>query len=148
MHEESNKEQVSSTESDTHLMRLQIFLPSKVFDVYDMVESIVLETPNGAFGLLPLRQDCVAALEPGILTYTIQGQRPQYLAVDEGIMVKNGHQVRVSVRNAHKGANLAELKASVQKEFLSLSEEEREVRAVLARLESGFLRGFKSLHTL
>lgn len=131
----------------TTLMQLQVLLPSKVFACYELVESIVLETPEGSFGLLPQRQDCVTALEPGILTYTIQGQVPHYLAVDEGVMVKSGQQIRVSVRNAHTGENLAELKQSVQTEFLSLSEQELEVRAVLARLESGFMRGYKSLHS-
>jgi F-type H+-transporting ATPase subunit epsilon len=129
------------------LMQLQVLLPSKVFGNYELVESIVIETLQGSFGLLPHRQDCVAALEPGILTYTMQGQAPHYLAVDEGVMVKTGQQVRVSVRNAHSGADLTKLKQSVQTEFLSLSEQELEVRAVLARLESGFMRGYKSLHS-
>jgi len=135
------------TKEGTQLMQLQVLLPSKVFASYDLVESIVIETCEGSFGLLPQRQDCVTALEPGILTYTMQGQAPHYLAVDEGVMVKMGKQVRVSVRNAHSGADLAKLKQSVQTEFLSLSEQELEVRAVLARLESGFMRGYKSLHS-
>lgn len=127
-------------------MQLQVLLPSKVFAFFELVENIVVETAEGAFGLLPQRQDCVTALEPGILTYTTQGNSPQYLAVDEGVMVKKGQFVSVSVRNAHMGENLTELKLSVQTEFMSLDEEELELRAVLARLESGFMRGFKSLH--
>ena len=133
--------------TDTPLMQLQVLLPSKVFAQYQSVESIVLETPEGAYGLLPKRMDCVAALEPGILTYTLKGEAAKYIAVDEGIMVKKGQQVRVSVRNAHSGVDLVALKESVQTEFLSLTEQEREVRAVLARLESGFMRGFKSLNS-
>lgn len=143
----AKSEDTTVTKGRAQLMQLQVLLPSKVFACYELVESIVLETVEGSFGLLPHRQDCVTALEPGILTYTMQGQAPHYLAVDEGVMVKNGKQVRVSVRNAHTGASLAELKQSVQTEFLSLSEQELEVRAVLARLESGFMRGYKSLHS-
>jgi F-type H+-transporting ATPase subunit epsilon len=147
MQTKSENETTSVKPEGTQLMQLQVLLPSKVFACYDLVESIVLETPQGAFGLLPQRQDCVAALEPGILTYTMQGKPPYYLAVDEGIMVKSGQLVSVSVRNAHTGENLIELKQSVQTEFMSLDEQELEVRAVLARLESGFMRGFKSLHS-
>jgi F-type H+-transporting ATPase subunit epsilon len=59
--------------------------------------------------------------------------------------VKFGCQVNVSVRNAHASDDLADLKQIVQDEFVSLDEQEREVRAVLARLESGFMQGFESL---
>lgn len=128
------------------LMQLHVLLPFKVLGDYDAIESLVLETAAGAFGLLPHRRDCVAALEPGILTFTAQGQPPGYMAIDEGIMVKKGQQVRVSVRNAHTDVDLETLKQTVQTVFLSLTEQEREVRAVLARLESGFMRGFKVLN--
>ena len=138
---------VKAIADDGSLMHLQVLVPSQVFAHYESVKSIVLETPEGAYGLMPLRMDCVAALEPGILTYTVEGEKPKYIAVDEGIVVKKGRQVRVSVRNALAGTDLAELKQLVQTEFLSLTEQEREVRAVLARLESGFMRGFKSLNS-
>ncbi|WP_219988879.1 F0F1 ATP synthase subunit epsilon [Leucothrix pacifica] len=136
----------ASTETEqSTFMHLEVMLPSSVFGRYDEVESVVLETPEGSFGLLPHRRDCVAALEPGILTYTQKGQATSYLAVDEGVMVKKGQQVRVSVRNAHSGDDLEALKQSVLTEFLSLSDKEAEMRSVLARLESGLMRGFKSL---
>jgi len=127
-------------------MQLQVLLPSKVFARHDAVTSIVLETPEGAYGLLPNRLDCVAILEPGILTYTLAGEKPAYIAVDEGVLVKVGKEVRVSVRNAHAHADLEQLKLMVQNEFLKLSDQELQVRAVLARLESGFMRGFNDLH--
>ena len=127
-------------------MQLQVLLPSKVFARHEAVISIVLETPEGAYGLLPNRLDCVAILEPGILTYTLAGAQPAYIAVDEGVLVKVGKDVRVSVRNAHANADLEQLKRTVKNEFLKLSDEELQVRAVLARLESGFMRGFNHLH--
>ncbi len=128
------------------IMQLQVLLPSAVFAQYAAVTSIVLETPQGAYGLLPNRLDCVAILEPGILTYTLKDAKPAYIAVDEGVLVKVGKQVRVSVRNAHADSDLEQLKLTVTNEFLKLQEQEREVRAVLARLESGFMRGFNDLH--
>ena len=51
------------------LMTLKILLPFRIFAVQNAVTRIVAETREGAFGLLPQRLDCVAALEPGILTY-------------------------------------------------------------------------------
>jgi F-type H+-transporting ATPase subunit epsilon len=134
-------------QAELQFMHLQVLLPSKIFGSFQQVQSIVLETPEGAFGLLPKRRDCVASLEPGILTYTVQGQEARYLAVDAGVVIKSGQQVSVSVRNAYAGKDLAHLKQLVQSEFVTLDEQDREVRDVLARLESGFMRGFKSLNS-
>jgi F-type H+-transporting ATPase subunit epsilon len=67
------------------------------------VSRIVAETRDGSFGLLPHRLDCVAALAPGILTYETNGDGTVYLAVDEGVLVKAGADVLVSVRHAIGG---------------------------------------------
>jgi F-type H+-transporting ATPase subunit epsilon len=49
--------------------------------------------------------------------------------------------VLVSVRNAISGTNLDELHDAVQKQFLTVGEQEKTVRSVLARMETGFIRG-------
>ena len=54
-------------------MKLKVLLPYQVFAEIDDVNRIVAETPQGSFGLLPRRLDCVAVLEPGILTYETEG---------------------------------------------------------------------------
>lgn len=127
-------------------MRLKILLPFQVYAEIDDVQRMVAETPRGSFGFLPHRLDCVARLVPGILAYqTIHGEEV-YVAVDEGLLVKTGTEVRVSVRNAIGGLDLGELRAAVQREFAHLNEGEKEVRAVLARLESGFVRRFAEFH--
>lgn len=68
-----------------------------------------METSAGSYGLLPQRLDCVAALVPGILTYKTKNEKVTYVAVDEGVMVKAGADVLVSVRNAVGGADLGKL---------------------------------------
>ncbi len=127
-------------------MKLKILLPYQVYAEVDDVSRIVVETPQGSFGLLPRRLDCVAALEPGILTYETKGQGEVYVAVDEGILVKAGVDVLVSVRNAIGGTDLGTLRDAVARDFVNLDENERQVRAVLARLESGFVRHFTEYH--
>lgn len=129
------------------LMHLQVLLPFAVFADKTGVQSIVVETPSGSFGLLPQRLDCVAAVEAGILTYTSATEGETYMAVDEGIMVKVGNTVQVSVRNAQGGTDLDKLYAAVRDEFLNLDEREREVRTALARLESGFIHRFSDLQS-
>jgi len=127
-------------------MRLKVLLPYQVFAEIDGVRRIVAETPQGSFGLLPRRLDCVAALAPGILTYETQAGEEVYVAVDEGVLVKAGDEVLVSVRNAIGGADLGRLREAAAREFASLDEGEKQGRAVLARLESGLVRRFAEYH--
>ena len=100
------------------------------------------ETPGGSFGRLPQRLDCVASLAPGILTYETESDGEVFVAVDEGVLVKTGQDVLVSVRRALGGADLGQLRDAVKKEFLTLDEAERSVRSVMAKLETGFLHRF------
>ena len=67
------------------------------------------------------------------------------MAVDEGVLVKYGQNVLVSVRSAIGGADLPELQAAVEREFLNRDEHERLVGSVMARMESGFMRRLKEL---
>ncbi len=121
-------------------MNLKVCAPFEVFSETSDVARIVAETLNGSFGLLPHRLDCVAALVPGILIYESETEGEVFLAIDEGVLVKTGFEVLVSVRNAIGGADLATLRDSVEREFLNLNERERSVRSVLAKMESGFIR--------
>ena len=123
-------------------MTLKILLPFRIFAEQKAVTRIVAETRQGAFGLLPQRLDCVAALEPGILTYERQGGEERYVALDEGVLVKSGQEVVVSVRNAIAGTDLHQLREAVEREFLTLDEHEQSLRSVMAKLESSFVRRF------
>ncbi len=119
-------------------MQLKVLLPSEVFVEKTDVARIVAETRQGSFGILPHRLDCVAALAPGILTYQEAGGAPVYLAVDEGVLVKLGAEVLISVRRAVSGTDLGELHEAVKRRFLTLDEQERKVREAVAKLESSF----------
>ncbi|WP_415838029.1 F0F1 ATP synthase subunit epsilon [Polaromonas hydrogenivorans] len=123
-------------------MNLKILLPFRIFAEKTAVLRIVAETQAGSFGLLPQRLDCVAALTPGILIYETASDGEVFVAVDSGVLVKSGAEVLVSVRRAMGGANLGELRQAVEQEFLTLDEHEQNVRAVMAKLETGFLRRF------
>ena len=119
-------------------MQLKVLLPSGIFFESDNVERIVAETRSGSFGILPHRRDCVAALAPGILTYQEANGSPAYLAVDEGALAKVGMKVLISVRRAIRGTDLGQLHDEVKRQFLTLNNEERQVRDALQKLESTF----------
>ena len=128
------------------LMNLKVLLPFHVFAGKTGVSRIVAETRDGSFGLLPHRLDCVAALAPGILIYENESEGEVYVAVDEGVLVKTGLDVFVSVRNAIGGTDLGQLREAVDREFLNLNEREQNVRSVMAKMESSFISRLAELH--
>jgi F-type H+-transporting ATPase subunit epsilon len=128
------------------LMNLKILLPFKIFAEKTGVLRIVAGTREGSFGLLPHRLDCVAALAPGILVFETEAEGEVCMAVDEGVLVKTGANVLISVRNAIGGTDIGKLREAVEQEFLNLDEQEKSVRSVLAKLESGFVRRFATFH--
>lgn len=127
-------------------MKLKVLVPFRVFTEKANVTRIVADTSAGSIGLLPNRLDCVAALSPGILVIETEDEDETYVAIDEGVLVKSGRDVLVSVRNAIGGGELGELREAVEREFLTLDEHEESVRAVLARMESGFIRRLADFH--
>ena len=126
----------------TDLMRLKILLPFKIFSDTKKVSHIIAETHDGSFGILPHRLDCVAALSPGILSFRIDSQEDNFVALDQGILLKTGSEVLVSVRRALRGSDLKKLRKTVEDEFGHLEEREEKVRSVLKKMESGFIRRF------
>ena len=110
------------------------------------VSRIVAETADGSFGLLPHRLDCVAALAPGILTFETDTEGEVYIAVDEGVLVKTGLDVLISVRDASVGTDLARLHEVVEQEYLVLNEQEKIIKSVMAKMENGFIRRLMEVH--
>ena len=129
-----------------NLMNLKLLLPFGIFAEKTGVSRIVADTRAGSFGLLPRRLDCVAALAPGILIFENEAEGEVCLAVDEGVLVKTGLDVLVSVRNAIGGTDLGQLREAVEREFLNLCEREQSVRAVMAKVESGLIRRLVEFH--
>lgn len=127
-------------------MNLKILLPFRIFAEKTGVSRIVAETYQGFVGFLPRRLDCCAALVPGILIYESEDEGETYVAVDEGILVKKGPEVLVSVRNAIGGDDLSLLREAVVREFRNLDEQEQNIRLVLAKMESVFIRRFVRSH--
>ncbi len=127
-------------------MNLKILLPFKIFAEVPGVLRIVATTTEGSCGLLPHRLDCVASLTPGLLVFETEVDGEVYMAVDEGVLVKAGSSVLVSVRNAIRGLALDKLHEAIEQEFVNLDEQEKRMRSALARLESGFIRRFATLH--
>jgi F-type H+-transporting ATPase subunit epsilon len=80
------------------------------------------------------------------LTYETDADGEVFVAVDEGVIVKAGPDVLVSVRRAMAGADLGQLRDAVEREFLTLDEQEKSVRSVVAKMEGDLIRRMATLH--
>jgi len=121
-------------------MNLKISIPTEVILEKIGVVRMVVETTSGSLGILPLRLDCVACLVPGVLLFETKEEGERFIAVDEGILVKTGPDVHVSVQNAVIANELGSIKQIIQEQFLARSEQEKKIRSMLAKLESDFIR--------
>lgn len=124
-------------------MKLKVFLPTEIL-IDQEVTKITAEAEDGSFGLLPRHIDFVSALVPGILSFE-SGGGEEFLAVDEGILVKCRSDVMVSTRRAVRSRNLEEMREVVEKEFRTMNEREKKTRSILAKLEADFAKRFLKL---
>jgi len=120
-------------------MKLVINLPSGVF-LEEEVGAVVAETAHGRFCLLQRHIDMSTVLAPGLFSYRIDGV-DTYLAVDRGVLVKQGHEVNVAARAAVAG-ELGFLEREVKRMQEEVDEQERITRSAVAKLEADFVRRF------
>jgi F-type H+-transporting ATPase subunit epsilon len=127
-------------------MRLRVLAPTEVIIAEQKVTKVIAEAENGSFCLLPRHNDFLASLVPGILAFTSSevGQE-NFLAIDEGILVKRRDQVFVSTLHAIKDNNLETLKHTVEKRFRLLDEREKLIRSALTKFEVSIMRRFRDL---
>jgi len=125
-------------------MKLEILLPGGVL-LNEEVKKVVVEAVNGSFCLLPRHIDIVTALVPGILSFVSAAGKEEFLAVDEGVLVKAGQEVLVSSTRAVRGAELGKLKETVERIFRDINDQEKTARSTMAKLEADLVRGFLEL---
>lgn len=125
-------------------MLMKILLPTGIQQNVE-VKKITAEAENGFFTLLPRHIDFVAALVPSIFSYVTMDDREHFLALDGGILVKQGNQVFVSVARAISGEDLDLLQDTVENELKVLDENEKKSRTIMARMEADTLRRFARL---
>ncbi|GAB4334568.1 MAG: F0F1 ATP synthase subunit epsilon [Candidatus Abyssubacteria bacterium] len=124
-------------------MRLKVLLPAEIL-IDREVEKVTAEAENGSFTLLPRHIDFVAALVPGILFFTAEGEE-EFIAVDEGILIKRADEVLVSTRKAVRGPELGSLRKAIEREFLGRTEREKKSRSASAKIEADLVRRFMEL---
>ncbi|WP_417861586.1 F0F1 ATP synthase subunit epsilon [Vreelandella venusta] len=130
--------------SQSTMMQVTLRLPAMILH-QGPASRLFAVAENGAFGMLPNHIDFVTALVPSVLILTLADGEEQIFGIDEGILVKKGHQVEIAIRRGVQGTDLASLKETVQRNFIEVDEDERVARSALARLEAGMVRRFADL---
>jgi len=125
-------------------MKLTVRVPIEIY-LTEQIARIKAESPDGWFTLLPRHVDFVTALVPGVLTLVSRSGEEEYLAIDQGILVKCGPDVSVSTRAAVRGTNLDQLKRDVVEQFVAEEERERKNLEFEAKLEADLVRGLLEL---
>ncbi|WP_292763291.1 F0F1 ATP synthase subunit epsilon [Nostoc sp. NOS(2021)] len=136
---------MTSTPSETHLeMRLKVVLPTKILIETGAIK-VIAEAENGIFCLLPRHIDFVTTLIPSLLSFVSAQGQEQFLAIDQGILIKHGDQVTVATQYAVSGGDLGMLRKTVEEQFRLIDEREKTARSVLAKLEVNTIRHFIEL---
>lgn len=125
-------------------MKLKVLIPARVL-LEEAVAKVTAEGANGSFTLLPHHIDFVTALVPGILAFDPLDGSEQFVAIDQGVLVKCGDEVHLSTRNAVRGPDLEQLRATVREHYEVHDDRERLARSAAARLEAGLVRRFMEL---
>ncbi len=124
-------------------MHLTVLLPTRV-EVDRDVDRIAAEGDEGSFTILPRHIDIACSLRPGLLSFDATGGEEVFLAVDGGLLVKCGGQVRVSTPRAVRGS-LGELTRAVAEQFRRLSERQEQALAAAGKMQADFVRRFIEL---
>ena len=125
-------------------MQLKVILPTKIL-IETAAIKVIAEAENGLFCLLPRHLDFVTTLIPSLLSFVSPQGQEQFLAIDQGILIKHDHQVMVSTQNAVQGGDLGKLKQTVEQAFHRADEREKTACSILAKLEVSTIRHFIEL---
>jgi F-type H+-transporting ATPase subunit epsilon len=122
-------------------MKLTILLPGRTL-VDRQVAKVVAEAPNGSFCLLPRHVDFATALAAGIVAFTTPEGAEVFVAVDEGVLVKQSAAVRISTPNAVMGEDLGRLSERVEEQFHQRDQRQQRALQAMNKIEAGFVRRF------
>jgi F-type H+-transporting ATPase subunit epsilon len=137
-------------------VELRILVPGREV-LRTAVSRVSAEGALGSFTLLPQHVDLLTGLVPGIVEYRsspaaeadegAEGAEGAegYVAIDEGLLVKRGDAVVITVRRAVPSPDLDSLRRRLEEDVLRLDENERQLRRVLDRLEASFMKGIIEL---
>ncbi|NND91881.1 MAG: ATPase [Granulosicoccus sp.] len=125
-------------------MTVSLHIPSRTL-FHGPVTRLNAVSPRGGFGILPNHVDFVTAIVPCVLELTLEDARQCLFGIDEGLLVKQHHHVKIAVRRAVESTDLDTLTDTVTNSFADIDDRERTARTALSRLEANMVRRFVNL---
>jgi len=120
-------------------MRLLVSVPTGVvLDTSALRVSGVSD--RGSFTLLPRHADGAMLIQPGLMSFEAADSDEVFVAVDEGVLVKVGEDVRVACRRAVVAGDLENARTALAEHLSEQDEHETRARAALLSLEAEVLR--------
>ena len=127
-------------------MLLKVQTPFKMI-TKEKVLKVIAEDSNGFFGILPRHIDLTTKIVSSILTYE-DHQGEGYIAVDEGILVKQGDTIGLCTRDAFESRDLGRLHQTMESQMKHQREEEEQFGLEASKLELGIVKSFYDLTQL
>ena len=120
-------------------MIVKLITPNSIMLHRDFVK-VIADGTHGNFCILPRHADYLAPLVPGILVLTDQDDNVRLFATGDGLLVKCGNNVLITVRQAIASDNLVQLQATVRSRFQSMDAKKMAGIAAMASLEANLVR--------
>jgi F-type H+-transporting ATPase subunit epsilon len=120
-------------------MKLEIIEPA-VRHIYEDVEEVIADGHEGSFALLPNHVDYASALTSGLVTIVDATGEEQYAAVDRGVLTKVGDEVSIATPRSVVGKPLGEIRATIEREFVSQEQHDRRMLTSMTRLQTDMAR--------
>lgn len=120
-------------------MRLLLSIPTGLV-LDERAAKVSGRSDRGSFTLLPRHADGAMLLSPGLLSFVSAEGEEVFVAVDEGVLVKIGAEVRVTCRRAVVAGDLENARSALAAHLNEQSEHDRKARAALMTLEAEVLR--------
>lgn len=126
-------------------MQVNIRLPQSLLFSGEILK-LSATAENGSFGIWPNHADFVTALVPSVLVLIDHANRELFFGMDEGLLVKVGHQVDIAVSRAIQSDDLESLHALLAASFHRIDEQERSARTAISKLELSMVRQMSELN--
>lgn len=136
---------IPAAEARDVLMTVRVRTPTRLVIDTGGIRAVKCETNAGRCTIEPRRLDGVVALAPGILTLRGASGTVIEAAIDEGLLVKTGSDVTISVRHMIMAAGKESLRHALNEELMRIRNTESDLRIALSSLETRFMKEFSQV---
>ena len=118
-------------------LNLKVYVPDRLF-LEETILKVKLIGKEGSFTILPKHLDYISSFNDGVLMYLDLENNKRYLAINQGILVKVGREVKLSLFHAIEGSDLNKLKENVKELALKSDElinKDKQLKTSLKNIE-------------